>query len=539
MKKIALFILSLIMIIAMIPFSAVTVFAASWDGVTPAEHAFEGEGTELVPYLIKDGADLAYLSSTVKAGTNYSGIFFKQTANIDLGGQPWTPIGTSGDAAVALPFTKPFSGTYDGDGYTITNILIESGTYVGLFGCVTNATIKNVNVTNSSITGTANNGTTASRSYAGGIVSCMSGGSVYACTTASDVSVIANLRVGGIASTNLGGTISYCINGASVNQENTLAASSTVGGIVAMAGASSTISYCINNGDVTGNHTGLTSFTSKWSAIGGIAGCAGSSSSYTNIDHCFNTGAVSSTCTGNTIAFVGGIAGAGYQASTYSDSYSSGTVSNATNPTSTVLPTKITGKLIGYLNLGTFTLTNLYSSMSGEESLVARELTAYDPQKATVEYKADLTSEMNGIKSSIKGVLKSHSIYKGVQESSVIDNLYNIRFVAVIDSLTYDEIGFKVKAEYTENSLPVEKDLSTPCTSVYSSLTGKLETRITAYSAADLGGNYLMALCIKNIPANVGEITFTLTPYTVNDGIVTYGVPYTIIYNAGSLNSQM
>ncbi|MBQ9428821.1 MAG: glycoside hydrolase family 43 protein, partial [Clostridia bacterium] len=66
------------------------------------------------------------------------------TADIDLDGVTLTPIGNS---------TTPFSGTFDGDGHTISGIEINGTDDVGLFGLVGAATIRNLTVSGS-VTGT-------------------------------------------------------------------------------------------------------------------------------------------------------------------------------------------------------------------------------------------------------------------------------------------------------------------------------------------------------------------------------------------------
>ena len=67
----------------------------------------------------------------------------------DLKDIPWTPIGNWDNA---------FEGTFDGNGYTISNLYInlpeeETGSGVGLFGVAKNATIKGINVENVNIVG--------------------------------------------------------------------------------------------------------------------------------------------------------------------------------------------------------------------------------------------------------------------------------------------------------------------------------------------------------------------------------------------------
>ena len=63
------------------------------------------------------------------AAVNFSGKTIKLTADIDLGNQVWTPIG-NGDNSFA------FSGTFDGDGYTISGLNVPDTNAPGLFGYI-------------------------------------------------------------------------------------------------------------------------------------------------------------------------------------------------------------------------------------------------------------------------------------------------------------------------------------------------------------------------------------------------------------------
>ena len=92
---------------------------------------------------IGSASDLAYVAYMVNNGTSgwVDGIF-KLTADIDLSGSLWTPIGVSG---------KPFKGTFYGEGYTISNISINDYSNIssgssGLFGYINNAKILDVNL---------------------------------------------------------------------------------------------------------------------------------------------------------------------------------------------------------------------------------------------------------------------------------------------------------------------------------------------------------------------------------------------------------
>ena len=58
------------------------------------------------------------LATEVNGGTTFSGMQIKLSNDIDLKSEEWMPIGRSG---------KAFQGTFDGCGYTISNLKIEEG----------------------------------------------------------------------------------------------------------------------------------------------------------------------------------------------------------------------------------------------------------------------------------------------------------------------------------------------------------------------------------------------------------------------------
>ena len=67
----------------------------------------------------------------VNGGKDFSGKTVKLTDDIDLGSQEWTPIGDDG-------YNNLFSGTFDGNGKTISGLQITSANdgFVGLFGFI-------------------------------------------------------------------------------------------------------------------------------------------------------------------------------------------------------------------------------------------------------------------------------------------------------------------------------------------------------------------------------------------------------------------
>ncbi|MDR0373899.1 MAG: Ig-like domain-containing protein [Nitrososphaerota archaeon] len=181
---------------------------------------------------------------------------FHLTADIDLNGINWIPIGTSAD---------PFIGTFDGQGYVIRDLSITEGVYVGLFGCAYNATIKNVGMQGTKINcPIVLNGAAGSICGFSGddslIINCYNTGSIFF-TGGFPGAVTA---VGGIAGANRG-SIKNCYNTGSVSGSGSLSYV-FVGGIV--GNDIGEILNCYNTGSVSG-------FTYGFEypiGVGGIAG---------------------------------------------------------------------------------------------------------------------------------------------------------------------------------------------------------------------------------------------------------------------------
>jgi hypothetical protein len=191
-------------------------------------------------------------------------------------GAGWEPIGTS--------YGVFFTGTFDGDGHTITglkqNISASSTVYGGLFGLVNKATIKNLGMEDAEICVATTSGT----AYAGGIV-----GYVYEKST-----------------------ISNCYNTGAVTAESS-SSHAYAGGIAGYVYDSSTISNCYNTGTVSAT-------AASQAYAGGVVGYVFQDNA---IDNCYNTGAV--TASSSYEAYAGGIAG--YVSGSISNCYYLGTAS--------------------------------------------------------------------------------------------------------------------------------------------------------------------------------------------------------------------
>ena len=236
---------------------------------------WEGSGTEDEPYLISSAADLARLSYMVYSGRApvtstyyyYSGVYFKQTADIDLSEHYWQPIGIYYDR-FGITLSRYFAGNYDGDNYTISGVKTPAGydsaySYQGLFGYVygrSRATIKNVGVIDSDIRG---------YSYVGGIAGYINTATISNCYSIG--SVTGSDYVGGVVGFASSTSISNCYKAGDVNGIN------YVGGVVGSGDPDNSF----NVGSVNG--TG--------SNIGGVSGSGGGSNCYYG-GECGNIGGV-------------------------------------------------------------------------------------------------------------------------------------------------------------------------------------------------------------------------------------------------------
>lgn len=116
---------------------------------------FEGEGTDTSPFIIKSADNLKTLANRVNSGNSYTNTYFELCDNIDMTGEAFEPIGNQ---------EHPFSGVFDGNGYKIVGLSVQASSYVGLFGYIDGATIKNVGIEDGNYQGLNLGGT-----YLGGI----------------------------------------------------------------------------------------------------------------------------------------------------------------------------------------------------------------------------------------------------------------------------------------------------------------------------------------------------------------------------------
>lgn len=200
-----------------------------------------GDGRADSPYQIAGAADLMAFAEMVNGGK--SGICAELTANIDLTGEDWVPIGVKGAS---------YSGTFDGKYFTVTLDITADGSYeyeyIGLFGYLENAAIRNLK-TDGSIRVTAD---CQSYPVVGGIAACVGSYSGF---------------------TNCKNAIAITVD------EGTVLNANGVGGIVGMMYADATFEQCTNWGDIS---IGSNAYST------GVGGIAGYSDAVIQISYCYN-----------------------------------------------------------------------------------------------------------------------------------------------------------------------------------------------------------------------------------------------------------
>lgn len=228
-----------------------------------------GTGTEEDPYQISSAEELAYFAKTVNEGSDYCRKYVKLTADIDLGGKEWTPIGNS---------SHSFQGNFDGDGHTVSGMKISgSQDLVGLFGECTrfnvNSAIKNITVKDSAIYG---------RKFVGAIVGDAEEINIENCRSIANI-INGETNVGGICGYfggNPGGKVSQCYNSSKVTGKM------SAGGIAGM-GDRCIAENCLNTGEIT------VTTTLYLSTSGGIFGTFTDTKPSATITACVNLGKVS------------------------------------------------------------------------------------------------------------------------------------------------------------------------------------------------------------------------------------------------------
>ena len=314
-------------------------------------------------YQIGTADELVWFAKQVNGGsTAISGVL---TAEIDLNGFDWTPIGSS---------AKKFSGSFDGAGHTIKNLTIDYQTaksgerlYLGLFGYAEGTKDNRAAIKNLTVQGSVNAGSEFSV-YSGnvaGVVAC--GSYVDVSGVISRVNVTVDAKVG--SACGVGGLAGVLINSTATNcgSEGNVSGVKNLGGLCYEFYAG-TMTGCYNTGAVSGSGT----------CVGGIMGYAKQAA----IKDVYNTGAVSTTKN-----LVGGLVGE-MENSSLTNGYSTGKITVSESGGSSV------GAAVGWAD----TLSNVYYLEGTSEKGVGRDGTAAAKTADELKAKAMPAALGNGFK---------------------------------------------------------------------------------------------------------------------------------------------
>lgn len=331
-----------------------------WNGLTYERFDENGTGSKEDPYIIDTAGKLAYLAQTVNYTSIYSGVYFKQTADIDLGatynfqtgeitGAMWNSIGYYNSATEY----KVFGGNYDGNGYNIYNVgiseTVKHNASYGLFGYTNGATITNVNLEININLDTGVNGV-------GGLVGRANNTIVSHCKVG--VNIAGNI-------TNAGGLVgvfnSDSVNSLSNNETNgsitATASGSNVAGIVAQ------VNNSIGEGTIVISNSIADVAIDAYNQIGGI--CA-SVNGKVNFENCTNYSQINAHNCNN----VGGIIGFGLYDITNCSNY--GNITSNGSDIGGIVGYN-TGSIINCTNYATITAQNKVGGIAGTSKNILRD----------------------------------------------------------------------------------------------------------------------------------------------------------------------
>ena len=237
-------------------------------GAADPEKIFDGgEGTAEKPYEIRTADQLRAFAAAVNEDEHFDGEYIVLTADIDLSGKQWIPVGNAG--------AHYFGGIFDGQNHKISNMVIGTAAqpvdYVssGLFACIDGAVVRNLGVEKASIVAKRTDNT----AIYGGIIAAVvdnsqTGGGclINNCTVSGSVSVSTPNQsyAGGIAGYTWHSITVNC--GADVNLTTASSGNTAYGGGLVALDGFSIIANSYALGTLTAD-AGINSAT-----IGGIAG---------------------------------------------------------------------------------------------------------------------------------------------------------------------------------------------------------------------------------------------------------------------------
>lgn len=372
----------------------------------------------------------------------------------------------------------------------------------------------------SSWTGCVNRGAVSGSTQAGGFVGLVgkvSASGMTDCANYGSVKTTGNKAGGLIGQINVdnatpeGFVMDGCLN------KGTITSGSNAAGFVAEGNGAFIIRNSVNLGEIKGT---------AWGSIGGFVGY-GDYDGWSVIGSA-NLGKITSSAD----ARIAGVVGGG-NCGTLEQVYLFGTVEPKSNGNSGV----VTGQGAPKSASGVY-----YIPISSEYTLVTSGLE--NAVSCTHEEALEITKAQKNIFVYEYFLENGNWIIAtprltGVQNTVPDSNdQQKVRFLAVLDSVSYDQIGFEFRRVAGENALPDKIDKEY-CTVVFQNILSNDSGKEVRYSAASMNGNYIYTLTFTGVPTNQGNVTFEIRPFAETaDGTVYFGDTYTVIYQNGSFVSS-
>ena len=364
MKRITALLLSIMMIVSLFSFSLsaeepepAPAAHEVWDGSVATAFA-GGDGSKDNPYLISNGAQLAYLAElTVSKNVAYDLKYYKLTADIYLndltdydrwsvgseGLNKWTPIGGNNN--------NNFSGHVDGAGHTVygmyiaeTAITAKENDSLGLFGYVHRA----------------GNATEPYEVLVENL--CVAYGYIGVSAQTLDT----ELYIGGVTGQAARAKIGNCSTDVRIEvQADSVTKNLTIGGIVGYSAIDISISRCSNLGNISVTAEKVAE-AGAWISVGGIYGSGRSATADSGISACYNTGNLTCTVGEGPVKGMGGIAGTIGAGDTgalpITDCYNTGKLGGSSNST---------GGIVGFARAQNQKITNCFNTGECEFQMIA------------------------------------------------------------------------------------------------------------------------------------------------------------------------
>lgn len=307
---------------------------------TADDVTLEGDGTPDDPYRIHDVDELQAMNQNLSAHYTLANDIDASETDGWNDGDGFEPIG-SGDDGVAIQIRSPepsaeaFTGSFDGDGHTITGLTVDrpDEEFVGLFGVADGATIESVELEDTFVKGDEHVGAVAGKLSHGELRDVRStDGYVRAYEGTYGGGLVGTLEAGTVDSSHADGEV----RGSGV----------VIGGLV---GEMSNVGF---EGSVVRNSSAAADVDGGWRVGGAVGNLAGGSVVGTSAE---------GDVVGDEDEFAKPAAGIGGLVGTVSD----GTVT-ASYATGDVEGTADVGGLVGLLEYGQVTETYATGTVSGE-----------------------------------------------------------------------------------------------------------------------------------------------------------------------------